>query len=304
MLLIYPTYQCNVRCWYCIQNHQDVVMSNDVIHKVKAHVKRILETNKKLKNFHISWFGGEPLLEYNTIIDITNYTLHLCNKHNVIFSASITTNGILLSEERIKHFKELNLNHYQITIDGHREKHNKVKRLNKQSAFDLTVNNIKHIAEINPEATINMRINYDNNCIPQKIMTDINSIIPEWLRKNITIVPCKIWQVEQSQISSDILSQIRIMGKGNLYNYGGCTMGICYVERKHFETIYPNGSVGKCDNDDMDDARGYLTIKGDVKWEKEYLFDKKRYLTQNHLVKNANIYPYVGGPALGHEKIC
>lgn len=34
-LMILPTYQCNLRCWYCIQNHKEIWINDDVVRKIK-----------------------------------------------------------------------------------------------------------------------------------------------------------------------------------------------------------------------------------------------------------------------------
>lgn len=66
-LLILPTYQCNVRCWYCTQKHQDMRMGTDTLSRLKKHIEKILKQHKEINELYISWFGGEPMLEYDII---------------------------------------------------------------------------------------------------------------------------------------------------------------------------------------------------------------------------------------------
>lgn len=295
-LLILPTYQCNVRCWYCVQDHQDMRMDANIVARLKKHIEKILRQHPEIKELYISWFGGEPMLEYDTIADVTAFAKDLCKRRKVTFASGITTNGLLLNEKRVLKFRDLSLCFYQITIDGFREQHNKVKRPFAGSAFDTTLNNIRRIVELVPEASVNLRINYTAKTDPKRIMEDINSIIPSRLRTNITITPRKVWQVDNAQIPEETLTELRGIGKDSSYNYDGCSIGQCYVEGTHFETIYSDGHVGKCDNDDMYDAKGMLTDDGDVKWESEYLFDKKTVIDPKAECSTCKHLPICWGP--------
>ena len=63
-LMILPTYQCNVRCWYCTQKHRNAKLSKDDIIKIKKHIEWYL-SHHTLEGLHLSWFGGEPTLNFN-----------------------------------------------------------------------------------------------------------------------------------------------------------------------------------------------------------------------------------------------
>ena len=63
-LMVLPTYQCNLRCWYCPQDHESLFMDDQTFEKVKNRI-RIKLNDDNIKDFHLSWFGGEPLLTYD-----------------------------------------------------------------------------------------------------------------------------------------------------------------------------------------------------------------------------------------------
>lgn len=137
-IMILPTYQCNLRCWYCIQDHANDWMSDENIRNIKARLTKMAH-NPEIKHLNISWFGGEPMLAFDKVLSLTQWTSQLAASTGKSFKSSITTNGTLLNEERILQLKEAGVNHYQITIDGNREVHNKVKSMNRVSAFDKTL---------------------------------------------------------------------------------------------------------------------------------------------------------------------
>ena len=88
---------------------------------IKKLIDNILR-NGNLKHFDLSWFGGEPLMYFEEVVyPISSYLLKRSNECGITFSNSITTNGFLLNPSMIKKCVEINLNHYQITLDGNRD---------------------------------------------------------------------------------------------------------------------------------------------------------------------------------------
>ena len=68
-MVINPTMNCNFKCWYCYESHiKSSKMKPENINKVKAVIDNILNENPNLKFFHLSWFGGEPLLYFNDVV--------------------------------------------------------------------------------------------------------------------------------------------------------------------------------------------------------------------------------------------
>lgn len=89
-IMILPTYQCNLRCWYCIQDHKNMWMSKETAQQIKDLLIKKIKDNS-IKRIRLSWFGGEPLLGYNYIIDITSFAKHLTHESGKDFSCDITT---------------------------------------------------------------------------------------------------------------------------------------------------------------------------------------------------------------------
>ena len=68
-LILMTTEQCNFRCTYCYETFARGKMTDETKSGVKALVKERAST---LNNLHISWFGGEPLLELGIIEELSN----------------------------------------------------------------------------------------------------------------------------------------------------------------------------------------------------------------------------------------
>jgi len=208
LLIILPTYSCNFACWYCTQNHKEEFMTSETQEYIKNHIAKYL-LNNHIKRFELSWFGGEPLLCFSTIKNITKFAQSFCMKHNISFSNGITTNGYFITEEYAKEMKELEIYDYQITIDGHREDHNQTRNHSGLPSFDVILKNICILCNIIPQANITLRFNYsDKNIKTSDIVQEVNSIIPHQYRNQIHILPRKIWQISAEHKRVELIKQL------------------------------------------------------------------------------------------------
>ena len=132
-MTIIPTLECNLKCWYCYEEHKLGRMNYDVIKSVYSFVKKTIKDNN-LRYFHLDWFGGEPLLCFDDIIyPVSKKIKQLCDQSNIVFFNGITTNGVLINKEMVKKILKIDLNKFQITLDGNKEQHNKVKKIHIKS---------------------------------------------------------------------------------------------------------------------------------------------------------------------------
>jgi uncharacterized protein len=281
-LMILPTYDCNFRCWYCIQKHNDSYLNHDLIQKIKKHIEKYLIENE-ISSFEISWFGGEPLLNFDAIVDISEFAIDFCKMHNITYINTMTTNGFLISETIAKKMKDLKFVHFQITIDGCRDKHNKVKYdlNNNESAFDKTLKNIIILLKNISYTNILLRFNCTHDNIDYEIIVDeLNKIIPKELRKKITVNIQIVWQINESEIDINNIYNFKYLIAKNGYNLSIADladMHACYVEREHFNSLLPNGNLVKCNNCDFNKCEGTLSADGAIIWKEhnKYLLKDK-----------------------------
>ncbi|MFM6074868.1 MAG: radical SAM protein, partial [Dolichospermum sp.] len=69
-LIILPTEQCNFRCIYCYEDFSIGRMKPEVISGIKALLDK---RSSKLNFLNLSWFGGEPLVAKDIVLDISEY---------------------------------------------------------------------------------------------------------------------------------------------------------------------------------------------------------------------------------------
>lgn len=108
------TNQCNFRCTYCFVDFNEKVMSLETARKA---INMIVENGKrKNENPSITFFGGEPLLQYDSLI------VPLINEYRGRVRWGITTNGLLLTEDMVDFFVENNVG-VLFSMDGCKESH-------------------------------------------------------------------------------------------------------------------------------------------------------------------------------------
>ena len=149
------TDSCNLQCRYCFVEQHPHFMDYSVAQKTADWLHENLEKKKALgikskrTKCLLYFFGGEPMLCYNSIIvPIVNY----CNKkYPNDFDFGMTTNGTLLNDKVIKWLREHEFS-LLLSIDGNKETQdfNRPCRNTSKSSFDLLSKNIPTLLKYYP----------------------------------------------------------------------------------------------------------------------------------------------------------
>lgn len=298
-IMILPTYQCNVRCWYCVQNHQNLWMSDETIEKIKTRIAYLLN-KPDINRLSLSWFGGEPILAYDRVLEVTQWASSLAISKAKSFSANITTNGTLLTAKRIAELKEAGVNHYQITIDGDRTTHNSIKVLGNASAYDKTIENIGHIIK---HSTCTLRFNYTkDNLKPESIIKDLDNTLPQSGRNNISFLVYKVWQENADEIPQEEVEKLLNLACKIGILPRLATGGMCYADQKYYDCIFTNGKVGKCDNQPPDSVIGEIDVAGNVVWDGDVSSHKAILETDAPECAECRYLPFCWGPCTARRE--
>ena len=122
------TQKCNLNCKYCYQHHDDKTISFDTAKKCIDEIfqKDAVNADK----IEINFIGGEPLLEYELLKNLFDYTKTTYNKPFYFFA---TTNGTILTEEMKSWFQNHKKNFILgLSLDGDKETHD----YNRSNSFD------------------------------------------------------------------------------------------------------------------------------------------------------------------------
>ncbi len=171
--IIMPTYNCNLRCPYCFQDHMRKDPNFKPFLKTMSHAMadRIFAGIPKIEEMHgteineerrrsFTFFGGEPLLEQSRPI-----VEYMMNKMFELGPANIHT---ISNATEIHAYKDLLgpelLSSIQVTLDGTAEEHDK-RRIypDGSGSFSKIMGNIDMALERNVK--ISVRLNLDRNNI-------------------------------------------------------------------------------------------------------------------------------------------
>lgn len=276
-ITINPTMNCNFKCWYCYETHiKDSKLSDKTIQAICNHINIVFNTYPNLKDFKLSWFGGEPLLYYDTTVKpILEYAYKNFKNTKVNFYSTFTTNGLLINIDRIIDFKKYSVNFLQITLDGFEEEHNNVRYISKnKGSFIQIVDNIILLAK--NEINVTVRINFSENTLLNiSKLADFFSKIEKKHLKYLLFDFHQVWQ-EEKDLTLELntaLDYFKSIGLDTVQRDDVDTFkSPCYADKKNHATINYNGEVFKCTARDFASAikEGDLLDDGLIEWNEKY----------------------------------
>lgn len=278
-LIICPTEQCNCRCVYCYETFTNGKMSGALV----EGIKRLVEARiSDLRVLSVSWFGGEPLLASDLVVELSDFFYQICKSHNVVFHGQMTTNGYLLNSCMFEKLLSVGVNSYQITLDGTREFHD-LKRVlvNGRGTFDIIYGNIlatKNVKNIPFDITLRMHIDEDNihiiSTLADQLKNDFDGdgrykFFFRGLSKLGGDRDNELNVLTEEKLDKTIKEVLRKIDKKNRMtvakNY------ICYASMPYAFVIRSTGAIGKCTVALQHDFNniGYLDESGDMNIDNE-----------------------------------
>lgn len=149
-LILQVTQQCNLRCGYCAysgnyynREHSNQRMSWDI---AKKAIDFYLQRSKESEKLCLSFYGGEPLLEWSLIQQSVQYILE--QKGDQPISFHMTTNATLLTKEKLD-FLIKHKFHLLISLDGAKESHDANRKFaSGEGSFDVIYKNLLYLKEL------------------------------------------------------------------------------------------------------------------------------------------------------------
>jgi len=260
---ILTTLDCNFRCVYCYETHKDIVMDDATAVKIVKYIENIDPMPRVLR---VTWFGGEPLLEFNRIVALTEQIKSICTKNGIKYLSHITTNGYLLTDEIMKKLSELSIGKAQITLDGIEEYHNRKRPLaNGQGTYKVVKENIIRLLDIDKNIIVALRINIDDGNFEH--VEELLDIIPEDKRNRVQFMASNLFQEKNKLDLFNIYK--KAIEKGYEYGYNKNLYSVCEVCFKNGFTITPDGNVIPC------------THSGEKGYSYGYINDKGRFIIED-----------------------
>ena len=242
-----------------------------------------------LDRLNIAWFGGEPLLARDVVLDIGQHASEVCAQHEMAFSAGFTTNGYLLEPALLQRFTELQHREFQITLDGDSQWHDKTRMTaNRGATFDKIWSNLIAYRSLPATFAISLRLH-----LHQDNIESVRSLYSSLRRELLDDPRFSVYFQKVSNLSAggtigekvlprdrylEAISYIttctdhprndeRPISEEHLDGY------ICYAAKPNSLMIRANGKIGKCTvalNDDRNDL-GQLHADGTIDIENDKL---------------------------------
>lgn len=132
-------HDCQLRCKYCFASTGDFGQGRKLmtLETGKNAIDFLLENSGDRKNLELDFFGGEPLMNFKVVKQIVEYARSREAEFNKKFRFTITTNGLLLDDEKIE-FINKEMSNVVLSIDGRKEINDYFRVLpNGQGCYDM-----------------------------------------------------------------------------------------------------------------------------------------------------------------------
>lgn len=243
------TLDCNARCFYCYEKGRARITMTE---ETANNVATCIIDNANGSKVHISWFGGEPLVNYQ-VIDI------ICDRlasAKIRYSSSMISNGLLFSPEILNKAKQnWKLGRVQITLDGTKEVYQKSKAFVKADGteFDRVLDNIETL--LRNDIAVVVRLNQDvyNTDDLLQLVDLLNERLGEY--KNFKVynhilfnddhvltdeqIDCH-YKLSNKIVSSSLSSNPKLLSGPKVYS--------CMADSPTSRVITPDGKFGKCEH--------------------------------------------------------
>ena len=148
-LCLHVAHDCNLKCRYCFAEEGEYhgkreLMSPEV---GKAALDFLVKHSGSRHNLEVDFFGGEPLMNFDAVKEIVEYGRTLEKPYNKRFRFTITTNGVLLDDEK-QAYINAHMHNLVLSLDGRKEINDAMRpRAGGQGSYDLIVPKFQSIAD-------------------------------------------------------------------------------------------------------------------------------------------------------------
>lgn len=249
-LTIVPTLACNFNCPYCYESHRRPVHMTE---QTEAKIIEFFRRFKAVRVLSLTWYGGEPLLRFETIRRLTEQIQTL----DLRFHAKLITNGYLLNDEVIAQLDALKITSIQLTLDGPEDVHNVRRPLaSGGKTYRRIMTNLENLLGTSWKGRIEIRINVDATNHAQYAAL-YYKLLEQFPDKNLLIYPgivsdsqagnpdihCQFTKDEEARF---LIELYKAYGIDNLLWYYPRNSFGCLATSRNGFVIGPEGEVYKC----------------------------------------------------------
>lgn len=283
-LVVHTTDACNFRCKYCALDFKTHIIDEEVQEGIVNYVRKNIQ---RFRGVSIEWFGGEPLLGIDAIVKTSKSLIEICRKARVPYSASITTNGYLLTEENVNKLLEARVYSFTVTIDGLKSTHDAQRVfLDGGPTWDVIIQNLERIRDKVKSRLVSViiRANFTKQMFDE--LPEFYKLLDEKFGKegrfSFFVRPAGDWGGERVKDIKDKLvtrdkmelvykylweNQGDLRANYNIFNIGVCG-AMCRSVKKNRYTITSYGKIQKCESCNPFNEIGELKQNGEMEIDK------------------------------------
>ena len=137
-MCLHIAHDCNLRCEYCFASTGDFGKGRKLmpLEIGKKAIDFLLEQSGDRETLELDFFGGEPLMNFDVVKEVVKYARSKEQEYGKRFRFTITTNGMLLTDDKID-FINKEMSNVVLSLDGRREVNDRVrKRVDGTGCYD------------------------------------------------------------------------------------------------------------------------------------------------------------------------
>ncbi len=220
-LVMNLTNQCNLSCQYCYEFGADKVATPEGKPKfmdlatAKASVDFLLEQAEGRRHVHITFFGGETLMNFPLLKQVVTYANERAAEKGCHIDYSLTTNATLLTPAIIEFLSE-NAIGVTVSMDGPKEMHDQLRVFsNGKGSYDIIAPKVRALIENHKTRPIAARVTLTAG------VTDVVRIFKH-LKQDlgfhevgfapVTTSPTQLYAIQQSGMTG-VLGQFRLLAQ-------------------------------------------------------------------------------------------
>lgn len=146
-MCLHVSHDCNLRCEYCFAETGDFGTGRKLMPPEvgKKAIDFLIAKSGDRVNLEVDFFGGEPLMAWNTVVETVDYARSIEQQYGKNFRFTITTNGVLLDDEKIEYINN-EMSNCVLSLDGRKEINDRIRYTpNHKGSYDVIMPEFKKL---------------------------------------------------------------------------------------------------------------------------------------------------------------
>lgn len=148
-LCLHVAHDCNLKCKYCFASQGNFKGESSMMNldTGKKAIEFLAKNSGNRRNLEVDFFGGEPLMNFDLVKELVAYGREIEKKYDKNFRFTITTNGLLLDEDKMDFINE-HMDNIVLSLDGRKEVNDNMRKtINDGSSYDAIVPKFKEMVK-------------------------------------------------------------------------------------------------------------------------------------------------------------